>query len=189
MQGKLIVFSAPSGSGKTTIINSLMRQNLNLAFSVSATSRPPREGERNGISYFFLTPDDFRQRIARGDFLEHEEVYAGIFYGTLRSQVENQLARGQNVVLDVDVNGACNIKKTFGARALTLFIAPPSIDELRRRLLQRATESPQEINRRIARAAYELAFAPRFDAVIVNDNLTKAQNDALEKVKSFLKQP
>ncbi len=139
MTGKLIIFSAPSGSGKSTLINYLMGQDLNLAFSISATSRPPRGTERDGVEYFFLTPEEFRQRIANGEFLEYEEVYKDRFYGTLKAQVEKQLEAGQNVVFDVDVHGGCRIKEFYGDRALSRFIQPPPVDELRRRL-----ESPPE---------------------------------------------
>ena len=131
---KLIIFSAPSGSGKSTIINYLLTQNLNLAFSISATSRPPRGTEQNGVEYFFLSPEEFKQRIANDEFLEYEEVYENRFYGTLKAQVEKQLAAGQNVVFDVDVVGGCNIKKFYGERALSVFIQPPSVEELRKRL-------------------------------------------------------
>ena len=130
MNGKLIIFSAPSGSGKSTIINYLLQQNLNLAFSISATSRAPRGNEQNGVEYFFLTPEEFKQRIAQGEFLEYEEVYPNRFYGTLISQVEKQLAAGQNVIFDVDVVGGCNIKKFYGERALSVDIQPPSVDDL-----------------------------------------------------------
>ena len=137
---KLIIFSAPSGSGKSTIINYLLTQNLNLAFSISATSRPPRGTEKDGVEYFFLTPDEFRRRIANDEFLEYEEVYQDRFYGTLKEQVEKQLAAGQNVVFDVDVVGGCNIKKFYGERALSVFIQPPSVEELRKRLVGRGTD-------------------------------------------------
>ncbi len=186
MSGKLIIFSAPSGSGKSTIVNYLLSQGLNLSFSISATSRPPRGTEQNGREYFFLTADEFRQRIAAGDFLEYEEVYPGRFYGSLRSQVEQQMAAGQNVVLDVDVVGGCNVKQIYSDRALSLFIQPPSIDELRRRLVKRGTDSPEVIESRIAKAQYELGFAPRFDRIIVNDDLTQAEAEALQAVKTFL---
>ncbi len=186
MAGKLIIFSAPSGSGKSTIINYLMEQGLNLAFSISATSRPPRGTERHGVEYFFLSPEEFRQRIADGEFLEYEEVYKDRFYGTLKSQVEKQLEAGQNVVFDVDVKGGCNIKSFYGDRALSMFIQPPSVEELRRRLNHRGTDSPEVIEDRIARAEYELSFAPKFDTVIVNDNLEKAKAEALEKLTAFL---
>ena len=187
MAGKLVIFSAPSGSGKSTIINYLMRQGLNLAFSVSATSRPPRGTERDGVEYFFLSPEEFRRRIAAGDFLEYEEVYKDRFYGTLKSQVEKQLEAGQNVVLDVDVHGGCRIKEHYGDRALSVFIQPPSVEELRRRLEGRGTDSPEVINDRIARAEYELTFAQRFDTVIINDNLEEAEAEALARLKAFLR--
>ena len=186
MRGKVIIFSAPSGSGKSTIINYLMQQGLNLAFSISATSRPPRGSERNGVEYFFLTPEEFRSHIAAGDFLEYEEVYKDRFYGTLKQQVDKQLESGQHVVLDVDVNGGCRIKEHFGAQALSMFIQPPSVDELRRRREQRGTDAPEVINDRIARAEYELAQAHRFDTVVVNDDLERAEAEALAKLKAFL---
>lgn len=186
LMGKLIIFSAPSGSGKSTIINHLLQQDLNLAFSISATSRPPRGMERDGVEYFFLTPDEFRERIARGEFLEYEEVYPGRFYGTLKSQVEKQLAAGQNVVFDVDVVGGCNIKKYYGERALSVFIQPPSVEELRRRLVGRGTDAPEVIEDRVAKAEYELGFAPQFDVVVVNDNLEEAQQRAYDVIRNFL---
>ena len=187
MQGKVIIFSAPSGSGKSTIIGKLMAHaELRMAFSISCTSRQPRGTERDGVEYFFVTPDEFRRRIAAGDFLEYEEVYNDRYYGTLKSQVERQLERGENVVLDVDVKGACNIKQHYGSRALSLFIQPPSIDELRRRLEGRGTDAPAVIEDRLARAGFELTFAPRFDRVIVNDRLARAVAEAYAAVKSFL---
>ena len=184
---KLIIFSAPSGSGKSTIINYLLTQNLNLAFSISATSRPPRGTEKDGVEYFFLTPDEFRRRIANGEFLEYEEVYQDRFYGTLKAQVEKQLAAGQNVIFDVDVVGGCNIKKFYGERALSVFIQPPSVEELRKRLVGRATDAPEVIESRIAKAEYELGFAPRFDKVIVNDYLETAEAEVLKAITEFLK--
>lgn len=186
MTGKLILFSAPSGSGKSTIINYLMQQGLGLHFSISATSRPPRGQERNGVEYFFLSPEEFRERIAHNEFLEYVEVYEGRFYGTLKSQVDAQLSRGEHVVADVDVVGAGRIKAVYGDRALTVFVQPPSVDELRRRLEGRGTDSPEVINDRIARAEYELTFAPQFDVVIVNDRLEQAQTDALAAIRRFL---
>lgn len=185
--GKLIIFSAPSGSGKSTIINYLLKQGLDLAFSISATSRPPRGTERDGVEYFFLTPDEFRERIARGEFLEYEEVYPGRFYGTLKSQVETQLAEGQNVIFDVDVVGGCNIKQYYGDRALSVFIQPPSVEELRRRLVGRGTDAPEVIADRVAKAEYELGFAPKFDVVVVNDDLETAERQALDIIRNFLK--
>ncbi len=186
MAGKLIIFSAPSGSGKSTIINFLMKQNLNLAFSISATSRPPRGTEQNGVEYFFLTPEEFKKRIENDEFLEYEEVYKDRFYGTLKSQVEKQLEAGQNVVFDVDVKGGCRIKSYYGDRALSVFIQPPSIEELRRRLNGRGTDSAEVIEDRIARAEYELSFAPKFDVIVINDDLEQAEANALEKLKTFL---
>lgn len=185
--GKLIIFSAPSGSGKSTIINYLLQQNLNLAFSISATSRPPRGTEKHGVEYFFLSPEEFRQRIANDEFLEYEEVYTDRFYGTLKEQVEKQLAAGQNVIFDVDVVGGCNIKKFYGERALSVFIQPPSVEELRKRLNGRGTDSPEVIESRIAKAEYELGFAKKFDVVVVNDDLDKAQAEALATIQEFLK--
>ena len=185
-EAKVIIFSAPSGSGKSTIINYLLAQKLNLAFSISATSRPPRGNEKHGVEYFFLSPDEFRQRIANNEFLEYEEVYTDRFYGTLKAQVEKQLAAGQNVVFDVDVVGGCNIKKYYGERALSLFIQPPCIDELRRRLIRRGTDTPEVIESRIAKAEYELSFAPKFDKVIINDDLETAKAHALKVIKEFL---
>lgn len=187
MQGKIIIFSAPSGSGKSTIISRLMsRRELNMAFSISCTSRPPRGTERDGVEYFFVTPDEFRRRIEAGEFLEYEEVYKDRYYGTLKSQVESQLARGENVVLDVDVKGGCSIKSLYGDRALSLFIQPPSVGELRRRLEGRGTDAPEVINDRLARASFELTFAPRFDKVIVNDDLTRAVAEAFETIRQFI---
>ena len=187
MEGKLIIFGAPSGSGKSTIINHLMTYpELHLAFSVSATSRPPRGEERHGVEYFFLTPDEFRAHIEAGDFLEYEEVYQDRYYGTLRSQVEAQLAQGQNVVLDLDVNGGLRIKEMYGSRALSLFIQPPSIAALRQRLEGRGTDAPEVIEQRIARAEYELSMAPKYDRVVVNDVLDVAKAEALQVVQDFL---
>lgn len=188
MDGKLIIFSAPSGSGKSTIINYLLSCNLNLAFSISATSRPPRGEEQNGVEYFFLSPEEFKQRIANNEFLEYEEVYENRFYGTLKSQVEKQLSDGQNIVFDVDVVGGCNIKKYYGKRALSIFIQPPSIEELRKRLIGRGTDALDVIESRVAKATYELEFAAQFDEVIVNDNLEQAKEKTLQLVHNFLNQ-
>jgi guanylate kinase len=188
MAGKLIIFSAPSGSGKSTIINYLLTQNLNLAFSISATSRAPRGTEQNGVEYFFLTPEEFKQRIANNEFLEYEEVYKDRFYGTLKAQVAKQLAAGQNVIFDVDVVGGCNIKKFYGDRALSVFIQPPSLEELRKRLTGRGTDAPEVIESRLAKATFELSYAEKFDVVIVNDNLEKAQAEALKTIRDFIQQ-
>lgn len=174
-EGKLIVISAPSGCGKSTIINSILDKEIfDLEFSVSATNRAPREGEVDGVHYHFLTTEQFRDAVEAGEFVEWEEVYPGRYYGTLRSAIDNQLSQGQNIILDIDVKGALNVKKFFGDRATTIFIEPPSIDELRRRLEKRGTDAPDVIQTRINRAAYELSLAPQFDTRVINDNLDKA---------------
>lgn len=183
---KVIIFSAPSGSGKSTIINYLMAQNLNLHFSISATSRPPRGTEKNGVEYFFLSPEEFKTLIAKGEFLEYEEVYKDRFYGTLKSQVDAQLERGENVVCDVDVLGGQNIKAYYGDKALSLFIQPPSIEVLKQRLESRGTDAPEVIKDRLDRAEFELSYADKFDKVVVNDNLEDAQSEALSLIKTFL---
>ena len=190
MEGKLIIFAAPSGSGKSTIINSIMAdggdEELNLHFSVSATSRAPRGEEQNGVEYFFLSPEEFKAKIANDEFVEYEEVYKDKFYGTLKSQVDKQLAAGENIVFDVDVNGALRIKRLYGKRALSIFIQPPSIEELRSRLEKRATDAPEVIEQRIERAKYELSQAENFDEVIINDDLEIAQVEARALVEDFL---
>lgn len=189
MTGKLIIFSAPSGSGKSTIVQWLMSEHpeLNLAFSISATTRAPRGTEKNGVEYLFLTPEEFKDKISHDEFLEYEEVYANRFYGTLKSQVESQTEKGENVVFDVDVKGGCNIKKHYGTLALSIFVQPPSIEELRRRLVHRATDAPEVIEQRLAKAAYELTFAKEFDHIVVNDDLEKAKQDTYRLVSDFLK--
>ena len=188
-KGKLIIFSAPSGSGKSTLVQHLMTEypELRLKFSISCTSRAPRGTERNGVEYFFLSPDEFRQKISVGEFLEYEEVYQDKFYGTLKSQVETQAERGENVVFDVDVKGGCTIKKYYGDRALSVFIQPPSVEELRKRLVGRATDAPEVIEQRLAKAEYELTFADKFDKVIINDDLDVAKAEAYQIVSDFLK--
>ena len=188
-KGKLIIFSAPSGSGKSTLVRHLMTEypELRLKFSISCTSRAPRGTERNGVEYFFLSPDEFRQKISAEEFLEYEEVYQDKFYGTLKSQVETQAERGENVVFDVDVKGGCNIKKYYGDRALSVFIQPPSVEELRKRLVGRATDAPEVIEQRLAKAEYELTFADKFDKVIINDDLDVAKAEAYQIVSEFLK--
>lgn len=188
---KLIIFCAPSGSGKSTLVQWLMAAHpeLNLAFSISCTSRAPRGTEQNGVEYFFLTPDEFRARIAANEFLEYEEVYPGRFYGTLKSQVDTQTQRGENVLFDVDVKGGCHIKEFYGSRALSIFVQPPSVDELRRRLISRGTDSAEAIEQRVGKAAYELTFAPRFDHVVVNDDLEKAKAEVYQLVSQFVGRP
>ena len=186
--GKLLIFSAPSGSGKSTIVQWLMNEHpeLNMHFSISCTTRAPRGTEQHGIEYFFLSPDEFRSKIADNEFVEYEEVYTDTFYGTLKSQVTKQTEMGENVAFDVDVKGGCNIKEQYGAQALSIFIQPPSVEELRRRLVGRATDSPEVIEQRLAKAEYELSFAPKFDVVIVNDDLETAKQEALSIITRFL---
>jgi len=189
MKGKMIIVSAPSGSGKSTIVNWLMKEHpeLHLNFSISCTSRAPRGTEQNGVEYFFLTPEEFKEKIQNNEFLEYEEVYENRFYGTLKRQVENQREAGQNVVFDVDVKGGVNIKKYYGDDAMSLFIQPPSVEELRRRLEHRGTDAPEAIEERLAKAAYEMTFAPQFDHVVVNDDLETAKQETLKLVQDFLK--
>lgn len=189
-QGKLIIFCAPSGSGKSTLVQWLMAAHpeLNLAFSISCTSRPPRGTEKNGVEYFFISPEEFRQRVVADEFLEYEEVYEGRFYGTLKSQVDSQTMRGENVLFDVDVKGGCNIKEFYGHRALSIFVQPPSVEELRRRLIARATDTPEAIAQRVEKAAYELTFAPRFDHIVVNDDLEKAKQEVFRLVSQFVEE-
>lgn len=191
MRGKLLIFSAPSGSGKSTIVNWLMKEHpeLKMSFSISATSRPPRCNngvmERDGVEYYFLSPEEFRQKIKAGEFLEYEEVYHDRFYGTLRSQVEALLDKGHNVVLDIDVKGGINIKKMYGPQAMSMFIQPPSVPELRRRLESRGSDTPDQIQIRLDKAEYEMSFAPQFDHIIVNDDLDKAKAEALTLITDF----
>ena len=189
-RGRLIIFSAPSGSGKSTIVQWLMKEHpeLRLYFSISCTSRAPRGTEQNGVEYFFLTPEEFRTKIQNDEFLEYEEVYQDRFYGTLKAQVERQREAGQNVVFDVDVKGGINIKKYYGEEALSVFIQPPSVEELRRRLVGRATDTPEAIEQRLAKAEYEMTFAPQFDSIVINDNLEEAKEKTLELLSSFLNQ-
>ncbi|MDR1743572.1 MAG: guanylate kinase [Dysgonamonadaceae bacterium] len=183
---KLIIFSAPSGSGKSTLIRYLLQQRLPLQFSVSATSRDPRGKEKHGVEYYFLSPAEFRERIAKGEFLEYEEVYTDKFYGTLKSEVDRILNEGHNVVLDVDCVGGVNIKKIYGNRALSIFVMPPSIDELRQRLEKRGTDKPEVIESRLKKAEYEMSFAPQFDKIILNDNYDDAKNETLRTVQEFI---
>jgi guanylate kinase len=186
-QGKLIIFAAPSGSGKTSIVKFLLTQHLPLKFSISATTRPKRPNEKEGVDYFFLTKKQFQGKIAAGAFLEWEEVYAGTYYGTLKSEVDKLLEKGENVIFDVDVLGALNIKKIYAEQALALFIKPPSVEVLAERLKMRGTESDESLKRRIDKATYELSFAPDFDITIINDNLEEAQNDAKQIILNFIK--
>lgn len=185
-KGKLIIFSAPSGSGKTTIVHWLMTQISNLAFSVSATSRPKRSGEADGKDYRFLSVEEFKKKIRENAFVEWEEVYENQFYGTLISEVERLRKEGKHVVFDVDVKGGMNIKRLYGNDALAIFVQPPSIEELKRRLILRNTDDEESINKRVKKAGYELQYAKHFDVVIINDNLEKAEQETLEVVKEFI---
>lgn len=185
-QGKLIIFSAPSGSGKTTIVKYLLQKDLNLAFSISATSRPARGQERHGVDYYFLSQEAFAQKVSENAFLEWEEVYPGTCYGTLKEEVERLLQDGKNVVFDVDVVGGVNIKKFYGDRALAVFIKAPSVEELRKRLELRATDAPEVIEKRVAKATLELTYAPEFDVVVVNDQLEKACIETEKVVHNFV---
>lgn len=187
MSGKLFIISAPSGCGKSTIIHDLtQRGNIDMTFSVSATNRKPREGEIDGVHYHFLSTSEFHDRIASGDFLEYEEVYPGRFYGTLKSEINRALDAGSNIVLDIDVKGGINVKKLYGDRALSIFIEPPSVEELRRRLENRGTESREVIDERISRAEFELSLAPQFDVVVVNDNLEQAIDRTEQLIVDFI---
>jgi len=177
---KLIIFSAPSGCGKSTIINILRERGMRFGYSISATSRKPRGTEQDGIDYYFLTPEEFRAKIANGEFVEYEEVYKDQFYGTLRCEIDRKLTEG-DVMFDIDVKGALNIKRIYGERAVSIFIMPPSVDELSRRLHGRGTETEELIQKRLAKAEYEMSFAPQFDHIVVNDELVKAV-EAIENI-------
>ena len=186
MQGKVVIFSAPSGAGKSTIINHLLREFPQLEFSISATSRAPRGTEQDGKEYYFLSKEEFERRIAAGKFVEYEEVYAGSYYGTLRSEIDRIWEKGHIVTFDLDVVGGVNMKRIFGEGALSIFIEPPSVEELRRRLEGRATDTPEAIERRVAKARQELAYAPQFDRIIRNDDLETALKEAKEAVGTFI---
>jgi len=184
--GKLIVFSAPSGSGKTTLVRYLLAQDIPFGFSISATSRLPRGAEQDGVDYYFLTEAAFREKIAQNAFLEYEEVYSGTFYGTLRTEVERLWASAKHVLFDIDVVGGLNIKQQFPEECLALFVQPPSLEELEKRLRGRGTDSDETIQQRLAKAKEELAYAPQFDRVIVNDNLETAQQEVRKAIEQFL---
>lgn len=183
---KAILFSAPSGSGKTTIIREILKRFDCFEFSISATSRPPRQGEEDGVDYYFLTPEEFEKRVADGQFLEWEEVYAGIRYGTLKSEIDRIWDNGHVIIFDVDVNGGMNIKKYFGAEALALFVMPPSIEVLEMRLRNRGTESEEAITKRLARSAAELERANQFDVTILNDDLSRAVDETQRVINNYL---
>jgi guanylate kinase len=187
-QGKLIIFSAPSGSGKTTIVKHLLSKKTNLEFSISACSRAPRGEEQHGKDYYFLSVAEFQNKIKNNEFVEWEEVYGDRYYGTLWTEMERIWGKGNHVLFDVDVKGGANLKKQFGSQALAVFVMPPSVDELRKRLIGRNTDAPEEIERRLAKATEELSYSPLFDVVIVNDNLEEACSKAIEVVNNFLKE-
>ena len=187
MKGKLIIFSAPSGAGKTTIVKHLLQKGFDLEFSISATSREPRHTETHGKDYYFLSGEEFLSKVENGEFLEWEEVYKGTSYGTLKSEVERIREQGKNVVFDVDVVGGLNIKKYYGDEALAVFVQPPSVEELRNRLVGRSTDSDEKIAMRVAKAEHELSFAPQFDVVIINDKLEDAFVEAEKIISEFLK--
>jgi len=186
MQGKLIIFSAPSGSGKTTLVKEVLKSDFPFAFSVSATSRAPRENEVHGKDYYFYSPEDFKQLISECAFLEWEEVYAGQFYGTLKSEVERLRKMGKHVIFDVDVVGGVNIKKYYGTEALSIFIQAPSHDVLKERLIGRGTETEASLEKRLGKALWEMEFAPQFDVIIVNDAFDEALKTCVAAIKKFI---
>lgn len=188
MQNKVIIFSAPSGAGKSTIVNHLLGIHPELEFSISATSRAPRGAEKHGVEYYFFTADEFRQMIAEDKFVEYEEVYAGSFYGTLRSEVERIWAKGHAIVFDIDVQGGVNLKRIFGDQALSVFIQAPSVEVLRERLIGRGTDTDEAIEKRVSKAASEMEFAAgKFDYVLINDDLAAAKAEAERVISEFLK--
>lgn len=186
MEGKLFIFSAPSGSGKSTIVQHLVKQDLGLAFSISATSRPPRGDEVDGSEYHFISPDSFRMKIDNNDFIEWEEVYPGQFYGTPKSEVTRIWESGRHALFDIDVLGGLNLKKEFGEKSLSVFVMPPSLEELEHRLRSRATDDAGALKKRLGKAEYEMRFSTRFDHIIVNDSLEKALAEAKSLVRNFL---
>ena len=187
-EGKILIFSSPSGAGKTTIVHHLLKTFPSLAFSVSATTRPQRPHETHGKDYYFLTPAEFRKKIEENAFVEWEEVYEDTYYGTLKSEVERLLAEGKNVVFDVDVKGALNIKRQFGEHALAVFVMPPSVEELEKRLRHRSTDPEESIRERVAKAKIEMSYADKFDVILVNDVLEETLEKAEEIVKGFIDQ-
>lgn len=186
-KGKLIIISAPSGCGKSTIIGEIIKnEDLNLSFSISATTREPRRGEIDGVNYYFLSEEDFRKAIANDELVEYEEVYPGRYYGTLKSEIERICNSGKNVILDIDVKGGINVKQQYGAEALSIFIMPPSVDVLRQRLLYRNTDTIEAINERVGKAEYEISFAGKFDCKIINDVLETAIEETEQTIKNFV---
>ena len=188
MQGKVIIVSAPSGAGKTSIVRHLLEQVPDLKFSISATTRPKRDYEIDGKDYYFLTPEQFKERLANDEFLEWQEVYTDQFYGSLKSEVERIWSNGQAVIFDVDVLGGLNIKKFYGDEALSVFIEPPTMEELENRLKNRGTENDASLKKRLAKAEYELSFAQQFDKIVLNDDLKTAQQEMIDLVRDFLEE-
>ena len=186
MNGKVLIFSAPSGSGKSTVVNHILSLHPEIEFSVSATSRPPRGTEQDGVEYLFYSADVFRLMVRDGKFVEHEEVYPDRFYGTLKSEVNRIWAKGNVIIFDVDVKGGVSLKKYFGDSALSVFIQAPSVEELRKRLIARATDPMDAIEQRVAKAAEEMTYAPKFDRILINDNLETAFREAEAMVNDFL---
>jgi len=182
----ILIFSAPSGAGKSTLVNYLLSQRTDLEFSVSCTTRAPRGEEQNGKEYYFISNEEFKLRIQNDEFVEYENVYAGTYYGTLKSEIERIESQGHHVVFDVDVKGGINLKKYFGTKALSIFVAPPSVAELRKRLIGRATDSPEKIEERVSKATSELLDQPKFDITIINDDLNQAKTELLRHVANFL---
>lgn len=181
--GKLVIFSAPSGAGKTTVVKALLNMGMHLVFSISATTRLPRKDEKNGREYHFMSKEIFFNHVKNNDFIEYEEVYEGIYYGTLKQQVDEMLQKGIHVVFDIDVVGGINIKSVYGEQALAIFIMPPDLDELERRLIKRGTETPEEITKRLGKATWELKLANKFDKIVVNDKM----GETIRKVESVIK--
>lgn len=182
----ILIFSAPSGAGKSTLVNYMLSQRNDLEFSISATTRAPRGKEMDGREYYFISNEEFLQRVANDEFVEYENVYQGTYYGTLKSEIERIESRGHHVVFDVDVKGGIHLERIFGKRALSIFVAPPSVEELRRRLIGRGTDAPEKIEERVGKAALEMQDAKYFDTVIINDDLEKAQRELLRQVTDFL---
>ena len=186
MNGKMVIISAPSGAGKSTMIRHLLEKGVKLEFSVSATTRKPRVNEKNGVEYYFLSVAEFKKKIAKGDFVEWEEVYKNQYYGTLKSEIDRIWAKGNHVLFDVDVKGGINLKKIFGHNAISIFIMPPSVNELEKRLLLRGTDDPSWIRTRVAKAAQEMKLADEFDNIVINDNLEMAEREVYDLVKGFI---
>jgi guanylate kinase len=186
MSGKLIILSAPSGAGKSTIIERLLKKDFNLEFSISACTRKPRGNEKHGVEYYFLSPEDFKSKILKNEFIEWEEVYEDHYYGTLKSEIDRIFAKGNNVIFDIDIAGGLNIKKQYGNKALSIFIMPPSVEELENRLRKRGTDSEEDIIKRIEKARFEISFSDKFDVVIVNDDIDEAVTKTEKVLFNFL---